>query len=76
VVGVTPLALDAGRDECANCGAYVTDRFVRVFGLDGTAHRCPECDTWVRIEEGSAAGASVSTPDPETSPGRHGGEPA
>ena len=73
---MTPLVVDAATDECDGCGAFVTDRFVRVFGRDGTAHRCPECDTWVRIEEGSAAGRDVSTPDPQTSPGRRGGEPA
>lgn len=70
------FALDATTDGRAHCGAFVSSRFIQVFGRDGTAHRCPEYDTWVRIAEGSAAGRDVSTLDPETKPGRYGGEPA
>ena len=73
---MTPLSVDTDSRTCENCDSYVTDRFVRVFGDDGTAHRCPDCDTWVRIEEGSAAGKDVPTPDPQTSPGRHGNQTA
>lgn len=29
--------------ECANCGAFVSTDFVRVFGIDGEAHSCIEC---------------------------------
>ena len=61
--------------SCLHCGAHVSDRFGRVFGDDDDrAHRCSECDTYARLSRGSAAGVDVSIPDPETSPGRHGGE--
>ncbi|WP_143823920.1 DUF7563 family protein [Natronorubrum thiooxidans] len=61
--------------SCRHCGAHVSDRFSRVFGDDDDrAHRCSECDTYARLSRGSAAGVGVSIPDPETSPGRHGGE--
>ncbi|QCS43869.1 hypothetical protein [Natrinema versiforme] len=60
---------------CDHCGAHVTDRFRRVFGDDGDRpHRCGDCDTYARLSRGSAASVDVSFPDPETSPGRHGGE--
>jgi hypothetical protein len=73
---MTPLAFSES-SCCEFCGSHVTDRFCRVFGDDDDrVSRCPECDTWVRIHEGSAAGRDVSTPDPRTSPGRHGGETA
>ncbi|QCS44099.1 hypothetical protein [Natrinema versiforme] len=66
----------ADRSTCQHCGAYVTDQFRRVFGDDDDrAHRCGECDTYARLSRGSGAGVDVSIPDPETSPGRHGGEP-
>ncbi|WP_375137268.1 MULTISPECIES: hypothetical protein [Halostella] len=65
------------RSTCNHCGAHVSDQFLRVYGdSDDRAHRCSECDTWVRLTEGSAAGLDVPTPDPETSPGRHGSDPA
>ncbi|AOP12862.1 small CPxCG-related zinc finger protein [Natrialba magadii ATCC 43099] len=65
----------ADRSSCEYCGAHVTDRFRRVFGDDDDrAHRCNECDSYRRLSRGSAAGKDVETPDPETSPGRHGGE--
>jgi hypothetical protein len=75
---VTPLAFETdGPNTCGYCGEHVTDGFIRVYGTeDGTAERCPECDTWTRLSEGSAAGRDVSTPDPRHSPGRHGGETA
>jgi hypothetical protein len=73
---VTPLALDA-RNTCAFCGSHVSTDFSRVYGDDrDRVHRCPECDTWIRIWKGSAAGLDVDVPDPEVAPGRHGGEPA
>ncbi|AEH38879.1 hypothetical protein Halxa_4277 [Halopiger xanaduensis SH-6] len=60
---------------CKHCGAHVTDRFRRVFGDESDrVHRCSECDTYARLTRGSAAGKDVEVPDPETSPGRHGGE--
>jgi RNase P subunit RPR2 len=72
---VTRLATDQDRRSCRHCDSYVTDEFRRVFGDDSnTAHRCLDCDTFARVSQGSAAGLSVTTPDPETSKGRHGGE--
>ena len=65
------------KSVCGHCGAHVTRDFRRVYGdADNRAHRCHECDTLVRLREGSAAGLDVSTPDPQESPGRHGSEPA
>lgn len=62
--------------DCLECGAHLPPRFGRVHGdADDRAHRCPECDSWIRICEGSAAGKDVSTPDPRTSPARNAGEP-
>lgn len=61
---------------CLECGSHLPPRFGRVHGDDDDrAHRCPECDSWVRICEGSAAGKDVDTPDPQTSPARNAGEP-
>ncbi|UHQ98913.1 hypothetical protein HYG81_24435 (plasmid) [Natrinema zhouii] len=60
---------------CNHWGAHIIDRFRRVFGDDDDrAHRCGDCDTYTRLSRGSAAGVDVSNLDPETSPGRHGGE--
>ncbi len=74
---MTPLEFEGGDTECGYCGSHVPDDFCRVFGDErDRAHRCPECDTHTRIAEGSAAGLAVPTPDPQTSLGRHGGEPA
>lgn len=63
--------------NCLHCGGHVSTDFRRVYGDDDQrAHRCPDCDSWVRLQEGSAAGNDVPTPDPETALGRHGGDPA
>ncbi|MEY7849554.1 hypothetical protein AB7C87_10205 [Natrarchaeobius sp. A-rgal3] len=60
---------------CRHCGSHVTDQFCRVFGDDlDRAHRCGECDSYARLSRGSAAGKEIQIPDPENSPGRHGGE--
>ncbi|WP_276252993.1 DUF7563 family protein [Halomontanus rarus] len=62
-------------ENCLHCGAYVTDRFGRVFGDENNqVHRCSECDSYRRLSRGSAAGVDVKVPDPETSPGHHGSE--
>ena len=62
-----------GLRACLHCGAHVSTNFRRTFGDDRyRAHRCRECDSFVRLTEGSAAGLEVGTNDPETSPGRHG----
>ncbi|WP_345778390.1 DUF7563 family protein [Haloprofundus salinisoli] len=64
----------AEQRQCLYCNNHVTERFGRVFGEHGDrVHRCPNCDTHARINRGSAAGREVRIPDPETSPGRHGG---
>jgi len=66
----------AERRHCLECDAQVCRDFRRVYGdRDDRAHRCPECDTWVRLCEGSAAGKDVPTPDPRNHPERNGGEP-
>lgn len=73
-----PVRLDVpSESRCRHCDSHVTDEFRRVFG-DGedVAHRCAKCDSYRRLSQGSAAGLDVPTPDPETSEGRHGGEPA
>jgi len=67
------LDVEAQPRHCDNCGAHVTHDFRRVYGDgDGIAHRCRDCDTAVRIQQGSAAGRDVRTPDPQDNPGRHG----
>ncbi|KAB1185824.1 MULTISPECIES: hypothetical protein [Haloferax] len=70
------LSLEAQPRECEYCGSHVTHNFCRVYGdSEDRVHRCRECDTAVRIQRGSAAGRDVPTPDPQESPGRHGGQP-
>ncbi|WP_455429557.1 DUF7563 family protein, partial [Natronobacterium lacisalsi] len=58
MVGVSSSLRGQGSDStCLHCGAYVPDRFGRVFGDDhDRAHRCPECDSYRRLTRGSAAG--------------------
>ncbi|RQH03200.1 DUF7563 family protein [Natrarchaeobius oligotrophus] len=74
-VSTTPQFV-VGNSKCLHCGAHVTNEFGRVFGDDrDRAHRCGECDSYARLSRGSAAGLEVDVPDPETSEGRHGGEP-
>nr|WP_244605226.1 hypothetical protein [Halorussus halobius] len=73
---MTTVSAAAEQGERHHCGTFVTDEFRRVFGDDhDRAHRCSECDTCARLSHGSAVGVDVEIPDPETSPGRHGGEP-
>lgn len=61
------------RRQCDFCGGHVTDDFRRTYGVDGRAKRCPGCDSWARLERGSAAGKDVDHPDPQENPGRSGG---
>lgn len=43
--------------QCKNCGAHVSDNFIRVFaGNDNVAHACPECSTSHEIFGGAAVG--------------------
>ncbi|MCU4750955.1 hypothetical protein OB919_02985 [Halobacteria archaeon AArc-curdl1] len=75
-VAVSHGVLEAN-STCLHCGAHVSEQFGRVFGDDrDRAHRCSECDSYRRLCRGSGAGVDVSVPDPETSPGRHGGDTA
>lgn len=39
--------------ECV-CGSHVSQQFVRVFGVDGTVHGCPECTDASAIYRGAA----------------------
>lgn len=41
--------------KCQNCGGHVTTDFIRVFGVDGEAHSCPECSTYSNLKEGAGA---------------------
>lgn len=66
---------DSGRTTRDYCGAHVTTNFRRTYGTeDRRAKRCPECDSWPRIEHGSARGEAVDHPDPQTNAGRNGGK--
>ncbi|MDS0475719.1 hypothetical protein [Natrinema sp. 1APR25-10V2] len=38
---------------CAECDAYVTRDFVRVFGIDGAVHGCPRCTTYRELQDGA-----------------------
>ncbi|WP_396610815.1 hypothetical protein ACH9L7_11340 [Haloferax sp. S1W] len=70
------LSFDEKTSGCLNCGAHVSSNFRRVYGdEDDRVHRCPECDTLVRLHRGSAAGLEVRIPDPQYALGRHGGQP-
>ncbi|WP_248515077.1 DUF7563 family protein [Salinarchaeum laminariae] len=64
----------ADHSRCGYCGSHASRRFRRVYGdANKRAHRCPDCDSWPRIAEGSAAGHDAETPDPQENPGRSGG---
>ena len=47
---------------CGNCETYVTRDFVRVFGVDGEVHGCPNCSTYREFSAGDGA-ASASEVD-------------
>jgi len=62
---MTPLGSEGVHPDCGYCGSHISDDFRRVFGdADGEVHRCLSCDSRPRIQAGSAAGKSVSYPDP------------
>lgn len=66
---------NSDRSTCDYCRAHVTADFRRTYGTDDRrAKRCPECDSWPRIEHGSARGQEVDHPDPQTHPARNGGK--
>ncbi|RQH03426.1 DUF7563 family protein [Natrarchaeobius oligotrophus] len=77
MVGVSSsLRIQVSKSTCQHWGTHVTEQLARVFGDDrDRAHHCGKCDSYARLSRGSAAGLEVSIPDPETSEGRHGGEP-
>ncbi|WP_425607559.1 DUF7563 family protein [Natrinema zhouii] len=41
--------------KCQNCEGHITVDFIRVFGIDGEAHRCPACSTNSELKEGAGA---------------------
>lgn len=41
--------------ECQSCGAAVSHRFVRVFGRDGAAYACGDCESFTAVKQGAAA---------------------
>ena len=66
-----PQAVNPRR--CLECGSHVTPEFRRGYGdEDDVAHRCPDCDTYQRLSEGSAAGQEVDSIDPLEEPVRFG----
>ncbi|TVT94536.1 hypothetical protein FQA18_11270 [Haloferax volcanii] len=70
------LKSQSDASSCRYCGSHVTRDFRRVYGdSNNHVHRCRECDTLIRLQSGSAAGLSVSVPDPQHAGGRHGGSP-
>lgn len=70
------LGPSARKGTCEHCGAHVSTDFARVYGDgDNRIHRCPNCDSWIRLQKGSGAGLDVSISDPETAPGHRGGTP-
>ncbi|MFC7047317.1 hypothetical protein ACFQH6_19580 [Halobacteriaceae archaeon GCM10025711] len=47
--------------RCQGCGSFVTSDFARVFGdQDNVVHRCLDCDSFRRLNQGSGAGQPVS----------------
>ncbi|UPV75873.1 hypothetical protein M0R89_07395 [Halorussus limi] len=66
---------DSDRTTCDYCEAHVTAHFRRTYGTeDRRAKRCPVCDSWPRIEHGSARGEAVDHPDPQEYNARTGGK--
>ncbi|GAB3676913.1 DUF7563 family protein [Halopiger thermotolerans] len=64
-----PTACDTQR--CLTCGSHVTPEFRRGYGdKNDRAHRCPNCDTYTRLTDGSAAGKNVPISDPLEDPTR------
>ena len=41
--------------RCAQCGAAVSRRFIRVFGIDDTVYGCLECTQRAELTVGKAA---------------------
>jgi hypothetical protein len=65
---------DGDRHRCDFCHSHVTTDFRRSYGTENwRAKRCPECDSWARIQRGSARGKDVNHPDPQENPARTGG---
>ncbi|WP_425498434.1 DUF7563 family protein [Natrinema soli] len=41
--------------ECDECGGFVTQDFIRVFGIEGEVHGCPNCMTRRELSDGDGA---------------------
>ncbi len=41
--------------HCANCDGYITQDFIRVFGVEGTVASCPNCATYRELANGEGA---------------------
>lgn len=39
---------------CGECDAYVTSDFIRVFGINGEVHGCPNCTSYRELQDGDA----------------------
>ncbi|WP_306059951.1 DUF7563 family protein [Natronococcus wangiae] len=46
---------------CGDCGEYVTRDFIRVFGVDGEVHGCPDCTTYRELYDGGGVDHSSKT---------------
>lgn len=42
--------------ECKGCGSHVGRQYVRVMGLNGEVHACPQCADTTEVLNGAAAG--------------------
>jgi hypothetical protein len=63
------------RHRCDFCNSHVTAGFRRSYGTENRrAKRCRQCDSWARIQRGSARGKDVDYPDPQENPARTGGK--
>jgi DNA-directed RNA polymerase subunit RPC12/RpoP len=59
--------------RCLNCRKRVDRKFRLTFGdNDDRLHRCPNCDTKVRLRQGTGAGLEADEPDPVEHPERYG----
>ncbi|WP_459810709.1 DUF7563 family protein [Halopiger thermotolerans] len=59
----------ARNHHCQHCNAVISSDFVRVFGQDGKAFACPDCETWKAIYRGAATSEHASkTPTSSAKP--------
>ncbi|RKD94748.1 DUF7563 family protein [Halopiger aswanensis] len=50
----------ARNHHCQHCNAVISSDFVRVFGQNGKAFACPDCETWEAIYRGAATSEHAS----------------